>query len=175
MYLVYEKNYGFDDVDCVEKSKFALFHNKERALKDMMRRRKQLLEDNPSFSFIEEKSDDTSCIVIADCPAYGPSREEGIFKDPEIHICLAEVSESDLKGKDMVILLRRIVEWVLRDSSELSEAKRKLEEMGFSKEEYEALGFPEIAGEKDNGDDGNFRRGVNQNDLGGRKYGNRNL
>ena len=62
--------------------------------------------------------------------------------------------ESDLKGKDMVALLRRIVEWILQDSSELSEAKRKLEEMGFSKEEYESLGFPEIVGEEGRNDDG---------------------
>lgn len=150
MYLVYEKNYGFHDVDCVEKSKFALFHNKEKAMKDMARRKTQLLEDNPSFSFMEEKSDETSCIVIADCLFYDPDDK---FTDPEIHICLAEVSESDLKGKDMAALLRRIVEWVLQDSSELSEAKRKLKEMGFPKEKYEALGFPEIL-EEDRNDDG---------------------
>ena len=150
MYLVYEKNYGFDDVNDVEKSKFALFHNKENALNDMRRRKKVLLEENPSFSFMEEKSDETSCIVIADCLFYDPDDK---FTDPEIHICLAEVSESNLKGKDMVILLRRIVEWILQDSSELSEAKQKLEEMGFSKEECEALGFPEIL-EEDTNDDG---------------------
>lgn len=87
--------------------------------------------------------------MAADCLFYIPDDR---FPDPEIHICLAEVSESDLKG--VVALLRRIVEWILQDSSELSEAKRKLEEMGFSKEECEFLGFPEVIGEEDRNDDG---------------------
>lgn len=41
-------------------------------------------------------------------------------------------------------LLRNVIHWVIQDSSELSETKRKLEEMGFAKEEYELLGFPEF-------------------------------
>ena len=139
MYLVYEKNYGLNDVDCVEESEFALFHSKEKALQDMQRRKEKLLEDE-SFSFIENKSDET-CLVMVDCPVKD-------FVEAEVHICLTKIAESDLRGKKMTTLLQRVVEWVLQDSSELTEAKRKLEEIGFSKTEYEALGFPEMIEEE---------------------------
>ena len=136
MYLVYEKNYGLNDVDCVEPSGFALFHSKESALLDMQRR-KGYLTGNKNFIFIEDKSEEC-CLVIA-----GNLNRDG-SRDEEIHICLAVVEESDLKGVRATTLLHNVVEWILNDSCELEEAKRKLKEMGFTKEEYNRLGFPEM-------------------------------
>ena len=55
MYLVYEKNYAIDDVDCIEECEMKLYSSLEAAKREMSRR-KESYEREILYTFLPSKS-----------------------------------------------------------------------------------------------------------------------
>lgn len=63
MYLVYEKNYAIDDVDCIEECEMKLYSSLEAAKREMSRR-KESYEREILYTFLPSKSSE-KCLLFA--------------------------------------------------------------------------------------------------------------
>ena len=89
MYLVYEKNYGLNDVDVVETSEFSLFEKKENARVNFTARVKEYRENDSDFTYQPDCSNENSAYFAFKLDPANGSSEGGV------EVCLVSLPVMD--------------------------------------------------------------------------------
>lgn len=89
MYLVYEKNYGLNDVDVVETAEMALFKSKENARENFLARVKEYRENDSDFTYQPDCSNENSAYFAFKLDPANGSSEGGV------EVCLVSLPVMD--------------------------------------------------------------------------------
>ena len=85
MYLVLEKNYGLTEVDIVEESEMKLYTTKEKAMEDLLNRKKSYQKE-AVFTFVPDESSETAFVMANEMDEDGSCNGKFVITMMEIPV-----------------------------------------------------------------------------------------